>query len=210
MLVDCGGASVHRDIALPWRNLQASAARAGFTLTAASAYRDYDRQLQIWNDKASGLRPVFDDDGHPVPMAQLDDTARLFAILRFSALPGASRHHWGTDLDVYDRAAVDSDYAVQLTATEVEHPGPFAPLHDWLDQQIANACSEGFYRPYCGQNALAAERWHLSHRPTAGAFASALDAKRLFEHYQQAEGLALRESVLDNFDLIYRDYICCE
>ena len=32
------------------------------------------------------------------------------AILLWSALPGASRHHWGTDFDVFDRAAVPPDY----------------------------------------------------------------------------------------------------
>ena len=38
--------------------------------------------------------------------------------MRWSAIPGSSRHHWGTDLDVYDAAAVTPDYQVQLTPQE--------------------------------------------------------------------------------------------
>ena len=51
----------------------------------------------------------------------------------FSALPGASRHHWGTDIDVYDANAVSSDYVVQLSLKEVGSGGVFDSLHKWLD-----------------------------------------------------------------------------
>ena len=39
-------------------------------------------------------------------MAQLSPAERIEAILRWSALPGASRHHWGTDLDLIDAHAI--------------------------------------------------------------------------------------------------------
>ena len=210
LLVDCDGQRLHRDVIGPWRTLQASASSAGFELAIASAYRSYDRQLRIWNEKAEGIRPVLDGRGQALAVEHLDDSELLFAILRYSALPGASRHHWGTDVDIYDRSAVDADYVVQLTEAEVDRGGPFAPMHDWLDAQFAADQLAGFFRPYCGQNALAAERWHLSYRPVADVFVQVLRPEQLYQHYEQAQGLALRQVVLDNFDVIYRDYICCE
>jgi len=40
------------------------------------------------------------------------------AILHWSALPGASRHHWGTEIDVIDRAALADGRKAQLIPAE--------------------------------------------------------------------------------------------
>ncbi len=148
--------------------LQRDARAAGFELAIASSYRPFDRQLAIFNGKARGERAVHDDAGRPLAMEPLSAEQRLQAILRFSALPGTSRHHWGSDLDVYDASAVDADYRVQLTPQEVDPAGPFGPLHAWLDERMAAGKSHGFYRPYAeDRGGVAPERWHLSHAPQA-------------------------------------------
>ncbi|MCB9651596.1 MAG: M15 family metallopeptidase [Deltaproteobacteria bacterium] len=69
----------------------------------------------------------------------------LRAILNWSALPGGSRHHWGTEMDVVDLAAVPPDYRVRLLPDEVAPGGPFHPLHQWLDENLERF---GFFRPY--------------------------------------------------------------
>lgn len=154
--------------AAAFRHLQREAAAAGFQLAIASSYRSYERQRLIWNGKATGERPVHDDDGRAVAIMALPAAERIHAILRFSALPGTSRHHWGTDLDVYDAAAVPADYAPQLSPQEVAPGGPFDPLHCWLDARMAAANSHGFYRPYgLDRGGVAPERWHLSYAPLA-------------------------------------------
>jgi len=148
--------------------LQADARGAGFQLAIASSYRSYERQRLIWNGKAAGERPVHDDAGNPVAILALPADERVRAILRFSALPGTSRHHWGTDLDIYDAAAVPTAYALQLSPQEVAPGGPFDPLHCWLDARMAAGDSHGFYRPYgCDRGGVAPERWHLSYAPLA-------------------------------------------
>ena len=38
----------------------------------------------------------------------------MVGILEWSALPGASRHHWGSEFDVFDLAALPEGYRVQL------------------------------------------------------------------------------------------------
>ena len=74
--------------------LSRRAASEGFDLRPASAFRDYDRQARIVNEKWSGSRPVEDEAGRLIVRTSMSDTAWLDAILRYSALPGTSRHHW--------------------------------------------------------------------------------------------------------------------
>ena len=139
---------------------------AGFALAVVSGYRSYERQLAIFNAKAQGRRAVMDDHGKVLPIDVLAPAQRLHAILRFSALPGTSRHHWGTDFDIIDRAAVPPHYTPQLEPREYSGNGPFAPLASWLAERIAADDAEGFFRPYdidCG--GVAPEPWHLSYRP---------------------------------------------
>jgi LAS superfamily LD-carboxypeptidase LdcB len=191
---------VHRAYA----ELAAEAEKAGFRLAIASAHRSFERQLRIWNGKLCGERAVFDDQDRPVDLRCLDPQECLHAVLRFSALPGTSRHHWGSDLDVYDAAAVPMDYRVQLSAAEVEGEGVFAPLHDWLDERISAGQSFGFYRPYDrDRGGVAPERWHLSYAPIASLCSQRLDARCLREAWAEASltqaflSLELVEAQLD-------------
>ena len=200
---------LHRDIVDDWSALQAAASSVGFDLAAVSAYRSFERQLVIWNEKAEGQRPLLDANGELLDVAQLDDRSIVFAILRWSALPGGSRHHWGTDIDVYDRAAVPSDFNVQLIDDEVERGGVFSPLHDWLDDQIDKQQANGFYRPYQGviDGGVAPERWHLSHQVTAEHFSRLLNAETLYNVLKKEKGMRLRDTVLENFNEIFTQYI---
>lgn len=163
-----GGGYLHAAAAEAFQRLREEAREAGFELALASAYRSFDRQLAIWNGKLDGRRPVHDDRGEPVDLLQLSPLERIHAVLRFSALPGTSRHHWGTDLDVYDAAALAVDAAPALTPAEVAPGGIFDPLHCWLDERIDRAGSHGFMRPYArDRGGVAPERWHLSFAPLA-------------------------------------------
>lgn len=198
---------VHQEIVAPWRRLVADARAAGFEPAIVSGYRDYARQLAIWNAKAGGERPVLDDRGEPLQLADLDDWQRVQAILRWSALPGASRHHWGTDIDIYDRAAVPPDYAVQLTPDEVADDGPFGPLHRWLDERIAADASHGFFRPYdCDRGGVAPERWHLSYAPIAVRYQRQLTPERLLGELDSPL-LALRAAITEHWPTIFERYV---
>jgi LAS superfamily LD-carboxypeptidase LdcB len=108
-----GNHRLQADVADAFAHLQRDAASAGFELVIASSFRSFSRQLLIWNAKAAGERPVHDDAGTALDMAVLPVQEQLHAILRYSALPGTSRHHWGTDLDVFDAAALHQGQEVQ-------------------------------------------------------------------------------------------------
>jgi LAS superfamily LD-carboxypeptidase LdcB len=105
--------ALHAHVVAPFLNLRNAAAADGFDLVPVSSFRDFARQLAIWNGKFSGAAPLYDESGRMLVAEQLPPPERVAAILQWSALPGASRHHWGTDLDLIDRRATASGYRVQ-------------------------------------------------------------------------------------------------
>ena len=196
---------VHGEVIDPLNRLVSHAAEHGFQLRLCSSFRSFDRQLKIWNDKVLGLRPVYNDDGAVIDLSQLSEWQQAQAILRWSALPGTSRHHWGTDFDIYDAAAVDSNYRVQLTPDEVEGDGVFAPMHNWLDTLLVPGAE--FYRPYAlDKGGIAPERWHISYRPLAEQFAAKLNTQLIAERIEDSQ-ILLRDVVLAHLDEIYQRYI---
>ncbi len=126
---------VHQQMLHDFLKLQQNAKKDGFDLQIISAFRDYERQLKIWNAKASGERQLLDDREVPLEYSQLSPTKIVFAILRWSALPGCSRHHWGSDIDVYDGKTQTAE-EVKLTTAECYNEGPATRLHEWLDLQF--------------------------------------------------------------------------
>ena len=157
-----------RETATAFQTLGRRAAERGFEFRIASAFRDYDRQVRIINDKWTGARPVTDEEGRLLERTQYDDQEWLNLILRFSALPGTSRHHWGTDIDIWDASTVDEDYRLQLAPSEYGPSGPFFEMTRWLDELMAADDAEGFYKPYAeDRGGIAPEPWHISYRPAA-------------------------------------------
>jgi LAS superfamily LD-carboxypeptidase LdcB len=201
------GASIHRDVVGPFLALREEARLAGFELAIDSGFRSFERQLSIWNRKVEGTLPVLDSAGVPLDIHSLTREELVFAILRWSALPGASRHHWGTDLDVFDAASRPEGYEVQLTPQEVEPGGMFGPLHQWLDSRMAAGTAFGFFRPYDrDRGGVAPERWHLSCAPVAASFEAGLTVE-VFHGVLEAADLGLKDVVLEHLDEIFRTFV---
>jgi LAS superfamily LD-carboxypeptidase LdcB len=159
------GAALHASALEPFRAMRADAASEGIDIAIASAFRDFDAQQRIWDLKYRGERPLYDADGKPRDHAQLDEPQLVEAILCWSALPGASRHHWGTEVDVYDRAAMPEGYRLRLLPEEAAAGGVFHQLHQWLDEHMHRY---GFYRPYATyRGGVLPEPWHLSYAPVS-------------------------------------------
>ena len=165
------GMWAHQSAVNAFTALSRRAATEGFDLRVASAFRSYGRQSDIVNAKWLGHRPVVDEGGVCLHREALSDTDWLAAILRFSALPGTSRHHWGTDFDIWDRSTVTDGYAPQLLTSEYQRGGVFAEMSAWLDDQISADNAEGFYKPYdVDRGGVAPEPWHISYRPVAQGY----------------------------------------
>jgi LAS superfamily LD-carboxypeptidase LdcB len=169
--------SLHEEVVSPFLTLRAAAAADGIDLVAFSSFRDFDRQLAIWNAKFRGERPMQDRAGRPLSATSLAPAERVDAILWWSALPGASRHHWGTDFDVMDAAALPAGYKLQVVPAEYQEGGPFHRLSNWLDRHMH---AFGFYRPFAtNRGGVAPEPWHLSYAPVAAAAAAQISLQGL-------------------------------
>lgn len=198
------GRLIHVEVIEPFSALRNAALNAGFELAIASSFRSFERQCLIWNEKAEGRRPVLDDAGQALDISTLDDLAKVMAILRWSALPGASRHHWGTDMDVYDRSVLEPGCGPELTLAECETGGPFYELHQWLNDYLPGS---GFYRPYAvDRGGVGCEPWHLSFRPVAERYERALTPDVL-RRLIAGSSVALADTLLDHLDEIHARFV---
>jgi LAS superfamily LD-carboxypeptidase LdcB len=197
----CG---LHYEAVASFLALRDAAAGAGIDLVAASSFRDFDRQVLIWNRKWRGERPLLDRAGHQLDAAQLDDSQRVDAILCWSAIPGGSRHHWGSDVDVIDAAAMQPDYRVQLVPGEYSADGVFGRLSQWLDGNMGHF---GFHRPYASEDCGAGmEPWHLSYGPVSSRALEELTLPVLKRAIAGSEMLG-KAQVLERLPEIYTRFI---
>lgn len=126
-------------------------------LKIASATRNFDYQKNIWNNKWSGVTIV---DGQDLSITIPNGLERFRKILEYSAVPGTSRHHWGTEIDI--------NGSIPLYFNE----GKGEKEYEWLAK---NAYLFGFCQSYNlkGSNRPTGyneERWHWSYLPLARIF----------------------------------------
>jgi len=119
-----------------------------------SATRNFYAQKKIWEEKWTGKRKI---NGINSIDSIKDSSERAKIILKFSSMPGTSRHHWGTDIDIN---ILDNEYYNQ---------GDGKIIYLWLSK---NAKKYGFCQPYSsGRNSgYEEEKWHWSYLPLAKEF----------------------------------------
>ena len=185
--------------------LQQAAKQAGFNLQPASTYRDFERQKLIWNAKFNGERKVHDDQGCAIDMNCLSDWEKIQAMLRWSAMPGASRHHWGTEIDIFDPDLLPEGQKLQLEPWEYQTGGYFQRLTNWL---LANAEQYGFYFPFMEDHGkqIGLEPWHLSYFPVADIYAQQFSKEMLLSAWNTQE-IAGKACLIEHIDEIFEHYI---
>lgn len=181
-----------------------AAREAGFELRLESAYRPFEKQLSIWNRKARGELALLDAEGNPMERPA-DEEELMYAILTWSALPGASRHHLGTDIDVVDGKACPPGYEVQLTPAECT--GMFAKFHAFLDERFGSETSFGFNRVFVpGRGKIRPEGWHIAHLPTSRQRLECFSLETLRDIYKNTD-IACKRVLLARLDSLAEDYI---
>jgi LAS superfamily LD-carboxypeptidase LdcB len=177
---------------------------AGIELTVVSAFRDFNHQIAIWRQKFNGERPLLDRFGVALDRAQLYESVLIDAILTWSALPGASRHHWGSEVDVIDAAALAAGARAQLAPAEYAPGGCFERLSGWLDSNMRRF---GFFRPYAtDRGGVQPEPWHLSYAAVSRPALAVLSLEVLREALEQAD-MPGRETVLERLPELYQRYV---
>ena len=198
------GAAIHTQALQPFLDMKADAARAGLDIAIVSSFRDFAAQQRIWDLKYRGERPLYDAEGNARDHASLSEDELVDAILCWSALPGGSRHHWGTELDVVDKAAMPEGYRVRLVPAETQPGGVFHDLHCWLD---ANMARFNFFRPYSTfRGGVLPEAWHLSFAPVSSGALEALTFDVLADAVQSSDMLG-KLVVLQKLQRIYERYV---
>ncbi|RLD41620.1 MAG: D-alanyl-D-alanine carboxypeptidase family protein [Bacteroidetes bacterium] len=134
-----------------YKNMFKSAQSEGITLNIISAFRSFYHQKSIWEAKWTGKRKV---NGQDLSKNIPNIYKRAETILHFSSMPGSSRHHWGTDIDIYD-----------LNNSTFEN-GQGLKVYKWLQN---NAFRYGFYQVYTANRPFGyeEEKWHWSYLPLA-------------------------------------------
>ena len=170
-----------------FQGLQQSAVKHGFNLQPASSFRDFARQQLIWNGKFNGERKVHDDAGNTLDLSLLDDWQKSQAILRWSALPGASRHHWGTEIDIFDPDLLPQGQSLQLEPWEYEKGGYFFELSEFLTENLPHFDFSLPFMQMPTEKKIGREPWHISYMPLAEKAKQLFSAEVLLQAWEKEE-----------------------
>ena len=189
-----------------FQGLQQSAVKNGFNLQPASSFRDFARQQLIWNSKFNGERKVHDDAGNALDLSLLDDWQKSQAILRWSALPGASRHHWGTEIDIFDPDLLPQGQTLQLEPWEYEKGGYFFELSEFLTENLPHFDFALPFTQMPKNKKIGREPWHISYLPLAEQAIKQFSSEILILSWQNEE-IGGKTALLENLEQIFAEYI---
>ncbi|MBC7389002.1 MAG: M15 family metallopeptidase [Opitutaceae bacterium] len=135
--------------------MKKEAAKAKIKLHITSGYRSYNKQIEIWNGKydrysSKGLKGI----------------SLIKKITEFSAMPGTSRHHWGTDADILDISVLQPKNPLE-PSHYVSSKGIYNRLYEWM---LHNSERFGFYEAYTDdptRTGYEFEPWHYSYKTLA-------------------------------------------
>lgn len=159
-----------------------AAAEEGLHLRIISATRNFQDQKWIWENKWTGQRLV---DGQNLKQAAPNPAERALKILEYSSMPGTSRHHWGTDIDLN---ALNNGYFVS---------GRGKQLYEWLQNNAHTYgfcqvyTEKGLERPY-GYNE---EKWHWSYMPLSSRFLRQYTKKIGYNDISGFKGAEIAEEI---------------
>ena len=146
---------IRKDVLEAYIKMYNAAAKDGLKLVIRSATRNFENQKRIWENKWTGKTIL--EDGTNAAKDIHDDISRAKTILKYSSMPGTSRHHWGTDMDFnsFDNAWFEK--------------GEGQKLYNWLK---ANAYKFGFCQPYSKMGSDRSsgyfeEKWHWTYMPVS-------------------------------------------
>ena len=161
---------------LAFMDMQNEALKSGVMIQGVSSYRNYEHQKRIWvrkykTNKSQGLSPE----------------QNIQKIIQYSTIPGTSRHHWGTDVDIVDGNHISTPNL--LSASNFEKGKPFYKLRLWLEK---NAHAYGYYIVYTNDESRKGfkyEPWHYSYKPLS---------KEYLNQYKELDILSILKE--DNFE----------
>ncbi len=159
-----------------------AAKKEGVNLKIISASRTFEEQKWIWEDKWKKNKATYPAD-----------TSLAKFIMQYSAMPGTSRHHWGTEVDL--NSTSDSYFATAAGAK----------VYKWLTD---HASEYGFCQTYDSKGisrheGYNEEKWHWSYFPIADPLLKKYEELVEYSHIQGFSGdnAAPKLDVINNYVL---------
>src|SRR5688572_169012 len=149
---DREGLYLRKDVYEAFQRMYDHALKDGIQLQIRSATRNFNYQKGIWEAKWTGERLI--EGGENLAETTPDPKERALKILRYSSMPGTSRHHWGTDIDLN---SFDNSWFEE---------GEGLNIYNWLKK---HASTYGFCQPYSAgrEHGYLEERWHWTYMPVS-------------------------------------------
>lgn len=183
------GYKLRPDAASAFERLKAAALKDKIQVKVVSSYRNYAHQNSIWERKYNRFRK-----------SGLSPTQAIQKIITYSTIPGTSRHHWGTDIDLIDgRPKVTGDV---LVPSKFHGTGPFCKFKEWMD---VHANSFGFYLVYTDRKdrkGFKYEPWHYSYAPLSIPYLKSykeLDIKTILQENKLLGSEHLTSAFIDRY-----------
>jgi len=150
--------------------MKLAAFKDSINIKIVSSYRSFEHQKQIWNRKYK----YYKEQG-------FSDNEIFNKITDYSTIPGTSRHHWGTEIDIIE---VNGDMPMRnvLNEKHFKEGGAFHKMYLWLQE---NAHRFGFYEAYTNtpsRKGFKFEPWHYSYKPQAKDNLEIYINKNLYTH----------------------------
>ncbi|MDT0293224.1 M15 family metallopeptidase [Mesonia ostreae] len=181
---------LRKEVNKAFLKMQAKAKKEGIHIQIVSAYRSYERQTQIFNAKFNR----YTKQG-------LSGKDAVNKIIEYSTIPGTSRHHWGTDIDIIDANAKQPKNV--LMPKNYSEDGPYCDMKIWLNKHSEKF---GFYIVYTDnpkRKGFYPEPWHFSYKKTSVAMLKAyqdIDFKKIITQDTNLRGREfLTESFLNTY-----------
>ncbi len=162
-----------KEVDSAYQVMKQAALNDGIDIQVVSSYRSFEHQKAIWNRKYTR----YTNKGMPADEA-------ISKIVKYSTIPGTSRHHWGTDIDIIQRNVKQPSKSV-LLEENYEAGGAYEKLKNWMD---SNAESFGFHLVYTNnenRKGFSYEPWHYTY---------ASKSKELLKYYRQIDILSVLKS----------------
>lgn len=151
----CGeGYQLVNEVAEAFNEMAFEANKDGLKIWCASGYRSFNYQKNLWNAKYDYYR----SKGYK-------DKDTVGEIIKYSAIPSTSRHHWGTDLDIVDA----SGYKLKnsLKQEHFNEGGEYQFLRYWLKINAEKFNFHLVYTDNASRTGFRFEPWHYSYKPLA-------------------------------------------
>ena len=188
-LVEKDGYRLRPEAAQAFDAMKTAALKDGIDIKVVSSYRDYAHQNRIWERKYLRFR-----ESGLTPMQAIEK------IIEYSTIPGTSRHHWATDLDLIDGTPkVDGDV---LVPSKFHGTGPFCKFKDWMDIHANTFGFQLVYTDEINRKGFKYEPWHYSYASLSKAYLPAYNALDIQQMLSAAK-LMGSENFTDEFIVKY-------